>query len=217
MENKKMKALVCGHTGATGKALLELLASSDQVESIVCVGRRENEQFKNHPKVKQYIVSDMTKIQEEDLSIAQGCNVAFCTIGTPFMDVFKKSKRESFKQVDFGIATEFAKFARKAGVTSFTTITGEGTDSDSDMYMYSVKREVENLVKNLGFEHVAIMRPGFLYRGKDASWMEKLMLARFFGLPVARVAKTMIWAMQNQAEHFQGYDTRAIQEIAMQY
>jgi hypothetical protein len=47
--------------------------------------------------------------------------------------------------------------------------------------------------------------------------MEKLMLARFFGLPVARVAKTMIWAMQNQAEHFQGYDTRAIQEIAMQY
>jgi uncharacterized protein YbjT (DUF2867 family) len=131
--------------------------------------------------------------------------------------VFKKSKRDSYKQVDFGIATEFAKFARKAGVTSFTTITGEGVDSDVNMHMYNVKRDVENVVKHLGFEHVAIMRPGFLYRGKDASWMEKLMLARFFGLPVARVAKTMIWAMQNQAEHFQGYDTRAIQGIAMQY
>lgn len=35
-----MKAIVIGATGATGKALLPLLAASSEVESIDCFGRR---------------------------------------------------------------------------------------------------------------------------------------------------------------------------------
>lgn len=122
LKDQKIKAFVCGHTGATGKALMDILVQSPCVESVVAVGRRKNEKYKDHPKVTQHIIPNMIDIGKEDLSIAQGCNVAFCTTGTPFNDVFDKKKQDSYRMVDFGIATEFAKFARNAGVEFFATI-----------------------------------------------------------------------------------------------
>jgi hypothetical protein len=212
--NTKIRAFVCGHTGATGKALMDILVESPDVESIVAVGRRENEKYKNHPKVKQYIVPNMIEIGKEDISIAEGCNAAFCTIGTPFMEVTDKKKQDQYRAVDFGIATEFAKFARKAGVTYFATITGAGTDSKSTNNMYVVKRDVENLIQTLGFERIAIMRPGFLNRGKDSSWVEKLMLPGLFGTPVAKIAGAMVWGAFNQTEKVKGYSTKEIKAKA---
>lgn len=41
LKGEKIRALVSGHTGATGKALMDILAASPAVESIVAVGRRE--------------------------------------------------------------------------------------------------------------------------------------------------------------------------------
>jgi hypothetical protein len=214
LKGEKIKAFVCGHTGATGKALMDILVESPIVESIVAVGRRENEKYKNHPKVKQYIVSNMNEIGKEDISIAQGCNAAFCTIGTPFMEVTDKKKQDQYRAVDFGIATEFAKFARKAGVKYFATITGAGTDSNSKNNMYVVKRDVENFIQTLGFERIAIMRPGFLNRGKDSSWVEKLMLPGLFGTPVAKIAAAMVWGAIYQTEKVKGYTTKEIKAKA---
>jgi hypothetical protein len=214
LKGQKIHAFVCGHTGATGKALMDILVASPAVESIVAVGRRYNEKYQNHPKVKQHIVPNMIDLGKEDIAIAEGCNVAFCTIGTPFMEVTDKKKQDAYRTVDFGIATEFAKFARRAGVQYFSTITGEGTDSNSTNNMYVVKRDVENLVKTLGFERIAIMRPGFLHRGKDASWVEKLMLSGVFGTPVVKVAGAMVWGAIYQTEEFKGYSTKEIKAKA---
>ena len=214
LKGAKIKAFVCGHTGATGKALMDILVEAPYVESIVAVGRRKNEKYENHPKVTQYVVASMIDIGKENIEIAKGCNVAFCTIGTPFNDVTNKKKQDSYKMVDFGIATEFAKFARNAGVEFFATITGEGTDSNSKMNMYVVKRDVENLVKTLGFERVAYMRPGFLDRGKDAGWTEKIMLPKIFGTPVKKVGAAMVWAALYQTEELKGYSTKEIRANA---
>jgi hypothetical protein len=217
LKGEKIKAFVCGHTGATGKALMDILVSSPYVESVVAVGRRENEKYRNHPKVKQYIVTDMTKIGEEDISIAKGCNSAFCTIGTPFTEVTNKKKQTQYRSVDFGIATEFAKFAKKAGVSYFSTITGEGTDGDSQMNMYVVKRDVEKLIQTLGFERIAIMRPGFLNRGKDSSLVERLMLSALLGTPVEKVAEAMVWGAIYQAKKVKGYSTKEIKEKSKEF
>jgi hypothetical protein len=214
LKNEKIRAFVCGHTGATGKALMDILVASPDVAHIVAVGRRENEKYKNHPKVTQYIVPNMMDLGKENIAIAEGCNAAFCTIGTPFMEVSNKKKQDAYRNVDFGIATEFAKFAKRAGVSYFATITGEGTDSNSQMNMYVVKRDQENFIKTLGFERVAVMRPGFLHRGKDASWVEKLMLSGIFGTPVVKVAGAMFWGALNQKEAFKGYTTQEIKAKA---
>jgi hypothetical protein len=76
--------------------------------------------------------------------------------------------------------------------------------------MYVVKRDVENLIQTLGFERIAIMRPGFLNRGKDSSWVEKLMLPGLFGTPVAKIARAMVWGALNQTEKVKGYTTKEI-------
>lgn len=213
-KGEKIRAFVCGHTGATGKALMDILVEAPYVESIVSVGRRRDERYADNPKVTQYVIPNMIDLDKEDLAIAAGCNVAFCTIGTPFNDVFSKKKQDSYRMVDFGIATEFAKFARNAGVGFFATITGAGTDLDSKMNMYVVKRDVENLVRTLGFERVAYMRPGFLDRGKDASLTEKIMLPGIFGTPVRKVAAAMVWASLHQTEPVKGYSTKEIRSLA---
>ncbi|WFD37018.1 hypothetical protein MCUN1_003910 [Malassezia cuniculi] len=213
LKGQKIRAFVCGHTGATGKELMDILVASDSVESIVAVGRRKNEKYENHEKVKQYVVCNMVELGKEDIAIAQGCNAAFCAIGTAFMDVLMMNK-ESYRNVDFGIATEFAKFARKAGAEYLSVITGEGTDTNTSMYMYKVKHDVENFIQTLGFERIAIMRPGFLHRGKDASWMEFLMLSSFFGTPVVKVAAAMYWAALHQKDSVHGYTTKEIKENA---
>lgn len=206
-DGKKIRALVCGHTGATGKALIEALIASPHVESVVAVGRRENSEFKNSPKLKQHIVPNMLELGSVDPKIARGCNAAFCTIGTPFTDVLTKSKTDSYRNVDFGIATEFAKFARSAGVTFFTTVTGEGTEkeSNSKIAMYRVKQDVEKFILTLGFERIAFIRPGFLNRGSDAGWVEKIMLSGLLGIPVDKVAKSMILASLIQTDTVTGY------------
>ena len=204
---QKIRALVIGHTGATGKALIEALIASPDCESIVAIGRRENTQFKNSPKLTQHIVPDMLKIDSIDPKIAEGTNAAFCCIGTPFTDVTKKSKQDSYRTVDFGIPTAFASFAHAAGVEFFATITGEGTEkeSNSNKNMYRVKQDVEKFVKNVGFKRVAFIRPGFLNRGKDAGFIEKLMMPGLFGIPVAKVAQSMVWTALKQTKSVEGY------------
>lgn len=218
-EEKKIRALVCGHTGATGKALMKALIESPQVETIIAVGRRENPYFNKNSKVKQHIVPNMLDINKVDIKIAENCNVAFCTIGTPFNDVAKKSKQDSYRAVDFGITTEFAKFAKSSGVEFFATITGEGTENanEKSANMFRVKKDVEVFIQSLGFNRVAIMRPGFLDRGKDAGFVERLMLPGIFGTPVSKIANSMIWASITQNGKVVGYNTKEIKVAAEKF
>jgi oxidoreductase len=216
---EKLKVLICGHTGATGEALVNELIKSDYCESIVAIGRRENIKFKNSKKVTQHIV-DMSNLNLVDPKIALGCNCAFCCIGTPFNDVAKKDKQDAYREVDFKMATDFAKLAKDANVTFYSTITGEGTEkeSNSKINMYRVKQDVEKYVTDLNFEKIAFIRPGFLNRGEYATFTEKLMLPKFFGIPVQKVAQAMIFASLTQIEHIKGYNgNKELKNLAKEY
>lgn len=220
VRRKKIRALVIGHTGATGKALLEALIASPDVESIVAIGRRKADEFINSSKLTQHVVSDMFNLESLDPKIAEGANAAFCCIGTPFNDVTNKKKQDLYRKVDFGIPTSFAKYAHSNGVEFFTTITGEGTEkeSNSKVNMYRVKQDVEKFVKNIGFKRVAFIRPGFLNRGTDAGFIEKLMLPGLFGIPVAKVAQAMVWASLNQTKAVEGYTgNKELKKLAAEF
>ena len=206
---KNKKALICGHTGATGQALLNELIASPEYESIVAVGRRESVAHRGEPKLKQYVVENMLEMSTTLPNIADGYDAAFCCIGTTFNDVFKKSKADEYQAVDFGIATEFAKLAKLSGVEFFAIITGDKCDSKSQFRMTKVKGETEDFVISLGFPRVAILRPGLLNRGKGRrGWMEQV--ATFwgiFGLPVQKLAQSMVWMNLYQTESLKRYET----------
>jgi oxidoreductase len=206
---KNLKALICGHTGATGQALLDALITSPDYESIVAVGRRESVAHRGEPKLKQHVIENMVEMSTTKPDIADGCNVAFCCIGTTFNDVFKKSKAAEYQSVDFGIATEFAKLAKLSGVEFFAIITGDKSDSKSQFRMTKVKGETEDFVISLGFPRVAILRPGLLNRGKGRrGWMERVgTLWGIFGLPVQKLAQSMVWMNSNQTDSLKRYET----------
>lgn len=206
---RKLRALVCGHTGATGQALLDALIASPDYESIVAVGRRESAAHRGEPKLQQHIVENMLELSTTHPNIANGFDAAFCCIGTTFNDVFKQSKAAEYLSVDFGIATEFAKFAKLSGVEFFAIITGDKSDSKSKFRMTKVKGETEDFVISLGFPRVAILRPGLLNRGKGRrGWMEQVAtLGGIFGLPVRKLAQSMVWMNLHQTESLKRYET----------
>lgn len=216
---RKLRALVCGHTGATGQALLDALIASPDYESIVAVGRRESAAHRGVPKLKQYIVENMLELSTTHPNIADGFDAAFCCIGTTFNDVFKKSKAAEYQSVDFGIATEFAKLAKMSGVEFFSIITGDKSDSNSKMRMTKVKGETEDFVISLGIPRVAILRPGLLNRGKGRrGWMEQVAtLGGIFGLPVKKLAQSMVWMNLHQTESLKRYETVDIRKAIMSF
>jgi len=208
-----LRAMICGHTGATGNALINTLTALPCCESIVAIGRRENLEHVNNPKVKQHVINNMCEMSTTHPDIASGCNVAFCCIGTTFNDVFKNSKAAEYQSVDFAIATEFAKLAKLSGVDFFAIITGDKSDSKSQFRMTRVKGETEDFVVSLGFERLAILRPGLLNRGNGRrGWLEQLItIGGIFGLPVQKLAQSMVWMAVEQTESLKRYETIDIQ------
>ena len=215
MKNEtKIRALIIGHTGATGAALLDTLIASPLCESVVAIGRRESLRHKGSPKLTQIVLSDMLQIGSFDAEKVKGINTAFSCIGTTFNDVFKESKAAEYQAVDYGIATGFAKLAKSAGAGFFGIITGDKSNSKSKHRMTRVKGETEDFVIALGFNRVAILRPGLLNRGKGRrGWLEQIFtVGGIFGLPVADLSKGMFWMSLNQTERVKRYETKDINQ-----
>lgn len=215
----KIKALVIGHTGSTGSALLDILIASPNCESIIAIGRRENLTHKGNPKLTQYVLPNMLEISTFDSSLVKGANAAFCCIGTTFNDVFKSSKAQEYQNVDYGIATGFASLAKKAGVEFFAIITGDQSDSKSRHRMTRVKGETEDFVRALNFERTAILRPGLLNRGSGRrGWLEQIItVGGIFGLPVAHLAEAMVWMAHKQSQRDVSYESVDIKEAIANY
>jgi len=216
---KKIKALIIGHTGATGSALVALLEKMPECESIIAIGRRENKTFLNSPKVTQYVLPNMLEIEHFDKTLLQGVNASFCCIGTTFNDVFKSSKADEYLAVDFGIATGFAKLAKSVESNFFGIITGDKSDSNSKMRMTRVKGQTEDVVNALGFNRVAILRPGLLNRGNGRrGWMEQIFtVGGVFGTPVSDIARAMIWNALTQNEEKKTYESVDIKKSINEY
>ena len=76
-------AVVLGSTGNVGRQIVNLLAASPTVRQVVVVNRRQTDEFKGMPKVREVVVPDMDKLAEavEPAAREAGATVGFCAIG----------------------------------------------------------------------------------------------------------------------------------------
>ena len=76
-------AAVLGSTGNVGRRILNLLVASRAVREVVVVNRRQTDEFKGMPNVREVVVPDMAKLAEAVESAAReaGATVGFCAIG----------------------------------------------------------------------------------------------------------------------------------------
>lgn len=151
-----MKAIVIGATGATGKALLPLLAASSEVESIDCFGRRHPDFTHQKLNSHQIDFSHPDNWREE----VQG-DVLFACLGTTLKAAGSK---EAQWAVDYEANFEFAKAARENGVHTLVLVSASGANAASRLFYQRMKGELEQAIIALNFPHLMIFRPPLLIR-----------------------------------------------------
>ena len=161
-----MKAIVIGATGATGKSLLPLLATSSEVESIDCFGRRHPD-F-THQKLNSHQI-DFS--QPDDWRDEVQGDVLFACLGTTLKAAGSK---EAQWAIDYEANLEFAKAARENGVNTLVLISASGANSASSLFYQRMKGELEQAIIALNFPHLIIFRPPLLIRPNSDRLGEKI-------------------------------------------
>lgn len=161
-----MKTIVIGATGATGKSLLPLLATSSEVESIDCFGRR-------HPDfTHQKLNSHQIDFSHPDnwCEKVQG-DVLFACLGTTLKAAGSK---EAQWAVDYEANLEFAKAARENGVNTLVLVSASGSNVASRLFYQRMKGELEQAIIALNFPHLIIFRSPLLIRPNSDRLGEKI-------------------------------------------
>ena len=155
----KLKALVVGATGATGRELVKLLLENENFESVTIFVRTVPDI--SHPKL---IINkiDFSRLHEyEHLIIG---DVLFSALGTTLKDAGSKELQYI---IDFEYQCEFAKLASKNKVSFFSLVSSAGANCKSLFFYPKIKGELEEAIKKLNFKKIQIFQPSFLVRQED--------------------------------------------------
>lgn len=210
MKERQFRAIICGHTGATGQVVLDELVKAPWISHVVTIGRREYLKYKNHQKVTQIIISDLRDLSSVDMKVVGKIDLAFDLVATTIKDAFKGE--EEYRKVDVDMTSEFARLAKKAGATFLSSIGME--DMKGYEYASRAKRDFEEYVKTLEFERLAFMHPKWVNREKNGSWYENLYtLFGLLGTKASHMARCIVWASKNQTKAERIYSIKEIKQI----
>ena len=155
-----MRAFVLGATGATGRDLVEQLLADARYEQVEVAVRRPL--GVEHPKLRVHLVDFE---QPAAWSAAVQGDVLFLCMGT----TLKAAGSEAAQwHVDVDYPLEAAQAAAAHGVKTCVLVSAAMADADSRWFYPRMKGELEERLRALPFERLAIARPPVLERrGSD--------------------------------------------------
>ena len=153
---KKLKALVIGATGATGRELVNLLINDEAFDQVSIFVR--NAPKTAHKKLNTYTVNFDEIKKHKDL--IKG-DILFSSLGTTKKDAGGKDEQYL---VDYTYQYEFAKIAAENGVDQLSLVSSIGANSKSFIFYPKMKGELESEVKKLNFKKIDIFQPPILIR-----------------------------------------------------
>lgn len=149
-----MKAVVAGATGLTGEFLINELENDSSFDSVVALTRKDR---KNTDKTTWKVID--FEDSKALLEITKGVDVVFCCLGTT---IKKAGSQDAFYKVDFEYVVNLAKAARSNNVRQFSVMSAMGADSKSKIFYSRVKGEVEEALRELGFNELILFQPSLL-------------------------------------------------------
>ena len=213
-------AIVAGSTGLVGKHLVQILAESQEYESVIALVRKGSN-FIHEGVFTIEVDYDNLSEYSEDLKAED----VFCCLGTTMK---KAGSKENFYKVDYTYPLKLAKVAEKNNSIQFNIITASGAHSKSMFYYNRVKGDVEAAISNLDIFNINIFRPSLLLgerkekRGGEqiGAALFKLVKPLMLG-PIRRyrairgdiVAKAMFRVNQNHSDGIHYFESDRIQEI----
>ena len=136
--------------------LLECL-NHPEIEEILSVSRKPA--GIEHPKLKEYIVTDFLSLQEND-TMLKGYDACFFCAGVSSVGM----KEEEYRRITYDTTLNFARAVNPDPRMSFVYVSGGGTDStEKGRIMWArVKGKTENDLMKLPFKRAFGFRIGFL-------------------------------------------------------
>lgn len=153
-----MRLLIVGSTGLVGSEVLKLALADGRITSVVAPVRKP---LPEHPKLSAPVVDFGKLPADEDWWKAYA---VVCTLGTTMKTAGSK---EAFRRVDYEYPMAVGKLARSAGTPAFILNSAAGADPESRFFYSKVKGEVERDLEALGFDSLAIFRPGLIGGKRD--------------------------------------------------
>lgn len=145
-------ALVAGATGLVGSFLVKMLLEDEHYARVRILVRNPVDLV--HPKLDQVLFdfeqSDHTKIVADDV---------YCCLGTTIKNAGSK---EAFRKVDYDYPLAIARPARANGALRFGLVSAMGADAGSRFFYNQVKGELEEELRQIPFDTLAILRPSLL-------------------------------------------------------
>lgn len=160
------RVLIMGGTGQVGSAVVRALAAEPRCAEIVMVNRRTVSMTEDL-RLRQVIVDTAAERFPAEVTrlarslVAQGDPVygASCVgIGTGSA----KWSEEELKALEVGVVGGFARACHEGGIRRFALLSSVGSNSRSRFRYLRVMGLKEEAVEQVGFERVAVFRPGII-------------------------------------------------------
>jgi len=162
-------ALVLGCTGLVGSHILSTLRAGapSQFSSIDIVARRSPPSAPDASvPVKEFVEKDTSKWVPYVSSLSPAPSVLFCALATT------RGAAGGFEnqyKLEHDLNIELAKAAKEAGTKTYVLISSTGADPHSYFGYPKMKGEIEEHVKEIGFDHTIILRPGLIVGAREES------------------------------------------------
>ena len=153
---KKLKALVIGATGATGRELVNSLINDEDFNQVSIFVRKAPDL--EHEKLKIHIIDFNEIIKHKEL--IKG-DILFSSLGTTKKEAGGKQRQYI---IDYTYQYEFAKIAAENRVDQLSLVSSIGANPKSFMFYPKMKGELESDVKKLKFKKIDIFQPPILIR-----------------------------------------------------
>ena len=156
---KNAHALIIGATGATGRELVNKLLLDDDFTQVSIFVR--NAPTIKHKKLKIHEIDfkDLEKYKDK----IKG-DILFSALGTTKKDAGGKDQQY---EIDYTYQYKFAKIAAENGVANYSLVSSVGANAKSFFFYPKIKGALEEAVKKLDFQQIAIFQPPMLIRQPD--------------------------------------------------
>jgi uncharacterized protein YbjT (DUF2867 family) len=160
------RALIVGGTGQVGSALVRALFASSSCTEVVMVNRRAIPPAAD-ARLRQVIMdTSAANFASEIADLARTCGAQ----GDPLyaascIGIGKGSQQwseEEIKKLEIGLVGAFARGCLAAEIERFGLLSAAGSSVNSWIRYARIMGQKEDVVRSLGFKHLAIFRPGII-------------------------------------------------------
>lgn len=164
------KYLVAGATGLMGTTLVNQIPLN---EDVTVIARRKI----NYKRPVHFLnLDDHIKLPHADH--------LFICLGYPLelrdLLLMRESIKAKFKAVDYNLVIKIAEAAKQSNIKSVSVISSIEAHPKSLNYYLKVKGQMENKIKELGFESVNIFRPSHLLGEREKEITLDVKIFEFF-------------------------------------